>query len=343
MRRRAWLILLLLLSVSYPLQAAEPTVDFELATAPGFPITGARKWIDFVKDCGISQIRIRGARATDEPDVKNIGTEARPIYQVVGLISADNKLYLEGGTFRFGQKTQLSSWVRKLKLDGIEALTTRTSAFGLTDEQLVKLHEQLSRKVAFATLGLDSGDAVRRIAQQLDMRLSLAGTARQSLASNQQVLDELRGFTSGTALAAIVRPLGLVLVPNRPQGGELGLVLMPSSEAKESWPIGWPPEKAPGTIAPRLFKFLNVEIRDIMLADALEALKPRLELPLLMDHNSLIRFRIDPSKVQVAIPAGKTFYKKILDHLLSQAGMSAELRIDEADTPFLWITTAKKR
>jgi len=80
-----------------------------------------------------------------------------------------------------------------------------------------------------------------------------------------------------------------------------------------------------------------------MLADALEALKPRLELPLLMDHNSLIRFRIDPSKVQVAIPAGKTFYKKILDHLLSQAGMSAELRVDEADTPFLWITTAKKR
>lgn len=343
LKRHILLGLLLIFSSTTVSTAAEPIVDFELATAPGFPLTGARKWIDFVKECGVIRIRIRGARATDEASVKNIGTTARPIYHVTGVISADNKLYLEGGVFRLGQKAPLTAWVRKLKLDGIEALTTQTSAFGLTDQQLLKLHAQLSRKVTFTTLGLNSGDAVRQVARQLELRVTLVGDARASLDSKQEVLDELQGLSSGTALAALLRPLGLALVPNRPQGGELRLLLMPIADAEESWPIGWPPEKAPGNIAPKLFKFLNVEIRDIMLSDALAALHPRLEMPMLMDHNSLVRFRVDPTKVKVAIPAGKTFYKKILDHLLSQAGMSAEIRVDEQETPFLWLTTAKKR
>ena len=116
-----------------------------------------------------------------------------------------------------------------------------------------------------------------------------------------------------------------------------------TATTQESWPVGWPPQKIPGTLAPALFKFLNVEIRDIVLQEALDALKPRIGLPMLMDHNSMVRNRIDPKTVKVTVPAGRTFYKRILDRLLSQVGLTCQLRVDEAEKPFLWVTSAKKK
>jgi hypothetical protein len=61
----------------------------------------------------------------------------------------------------------------------------------------------------------------------------------------------------------------------------------------------------------------------------------------LLDHNAIALHEIDLSK-KVNMPPKKTFYKKILDHLLSQAMLRCELRVDDADQPFLWITSTKK-
>ncbi len=344
MRSRQLLASLLLLLFSpLPLLQAAPLVQFELAAAPGFPVTGQRKWIDFMKKCGITSIRIRGAKASDEPEVDNIGTAARPIYEVTGLISADNRLYLVGGTFRHGDKTGLSGWINKLKLDGIEALTARTGVFGLTDKQLVMVHEQLVRPVEFSTRGQKNSNVLQRIARQLDLQVTVEASARVAMAGNEVVVEEMQKLTSGTVMAAVLRPLGLVLVPDRPQGQPVRLLVTSTATTAESWPVGWPPQKTPGNLAPDLFKFLNVEIRDIVLQEALDALKPRIGLPMLMDHNSMVRNRIDPKTVKVTVPAGRTFYKKILDRLLSQVGLTCQLRVDEAEKPFLWVTSAKKK
>lgn len=336
-------LLLLVLVVPISLDGAAPLVQFELAAAPGFPATGQRKWIDFMKQCGITSIRIRGAKASDEPEVDNLGTAVRPVYEVTGLISTDNRLYVVGGTFRHGDKTGLVAWINKLKADGIEALTARTGAFGLTDKQLVMVHEQLTRPVRFSTRGEKNSEVVERITSQLDLRVTLDASARPAMAGSELVVEEMQKLSSGTVLAAVLRPLGLVLVPGRPQGQPVRLLITSTASAKESWPVGWPLKKTPGNVAPTLFKFLNVEIRNIVLQDALDALKPRIELPMLMDHNAMVRYRIDPSTVKVTVPAGKTFYKKILDRLLSQVGLTCQLRVDEAEKPFLWITSAKKK
>ena len=344
MRRRRLLVGLLLLMISpLSLHGAEPLVQFELATAPGFPATGQRKWIEFMKQCGVMSIRIRGAKSSDEPEVDNFGTAARPIYEVTGLISADNRLYVVGGTFRHGDKTGLVAWINKLKADGIEGLTARTGAFGLTDKQLVMVHEQLTRPVGFSTRGRKNSEVVQRIAGQLDLPVTFDASARPAMAGREVVVEEMQLLSSGTVMAAVLRPLGLVLVPDRPQGQPVRLLITSTAAAQKSWPVGWPLKKTPGNVAPTLFKFLNVEIRDIVLQDALDALKPRIKLPMLMDHNSLVRYRIDPSTVKVTVPPGKSYYKKILDRLLSQVGLTCQLRVDEAEKPFLWITSAKKK
>ena len=95
-------------------------------------------------------------------------------------------------------------------------------------------------------------------------------------------------------------------------------------------------------VLPGLFKFLNVEIADTPLAEALEAIRGRLKVPLLLDHNSLARQKVDLQAIKSAYPKGNTFYGRILDQILFQAKLKYELRLDEADQPFLWVTTIRR-
>ena len=162
------------------------------------------------------------------------------------------------------------------------------------------------------------------------------------MASPEAVIDELQGLSAGTALVAVLRPLGLVMAPQKQADGTIKLWITDVRRAAASWPVGWPSEKPPREIAPKLFDFLNVEIKDTPLAEALAAISARLDLPFLFDHNGLARHQIDPPQVKVSLPPGRTYYQGILDRLLNQAQLKGELRIDEAEKPFFWISTLRK-
>ena len=115
-----------------------------------------------------------------------------------------------------------------------------------------------------------------------------------------------------------------------------------SRAVKEFWPIGWPSKGNLQQAAPGLFKFLEVEINRVPASEAVEALRPRLSVPLITDYNSLLRAQIDLTKTRVSIKPRRTFYINILDHVLAQAQLTTEAREDEAGKVFLWITTVKK-
>ena len=66
--------------------------------------------------------------------------------------------------------------------------------------------------------------------------------------------------------------------------------------------------------------------------------RPRLKTPLVWDYNSMVRGRVDLKKT-VKVKAGKTYYRRILDQVLYQAGLKCEVRTDDAGKPLLWITT----
>jgi hypothetical protein len=95
-------------------------------------------------------------------------------------------------------------------------------------------------------------------------------------------------------------------------------------------------------VLPELFKFLNVEVSDTLLAESLEAIRGRLNVPLIVDQNNLAKQQIDFATVKVTLPKTNTYYSKVLERLLFQAKLKYELRVDEADRPFLWITTLKQ-
>jgi hypothetical protein len=346
-RRRASGILAVLVilasshSISSTAQAA-PRVELELVAEEGVPPTGSQRWLVALRGVGFSDVRIRQSRPGDRIEVVQRGSDSAPRYLVFGVLTARDTLRLPGGEFRMQDTTGLKQWLAKLHEGGEQRLHETEGAFGLTPTQLVVVHEALSRPVDFDTRGQRSFEAMKRIAGGLSLPFMSDAAARQVMAGPETVADELRGLTAGTALAAILRPLGLVLVPRKAAGGEIKLWIVDVRDTRESWPVGWPLQAAPRETAPKLFNFLNVAIEDTPLTEALDAVGGRLEMPFLFDHNSLARQRIDPAEVKVSVPSGRIYYQNIIDRMLNQAKLNSELRVDEAGTPFLWISTIRR-
>ena len=182
--------------------------------------------------------------------------------------------------------------------------------------------------------------ATGRVGAGLKYSLELDDAARREL-EGVNVADELEGLSSGTALAAILRPAGLVLLPERPRGGQIQYRIGKAEKGRESWPVGWKPKDPPVKHLPELLEFLNVEIHETTVADALAAIQGRLKAPFLFDRNAMALHGIDPATVQAEVPEKRMTYSQILGKVLMQARLKFELRLDEADKPFLWITSVK--
>jgi len=60
------------------------------------------------------------------------------------------------------------------------------------------------------------------------------------------------------------------------------------------------------------------------------------------DHNSLARHAINLESLRVSYPGKKSNYSLVLRSILAQGGLRGELRLDDADSPFFWITTLKR-
>jgi hypothetical protein len=338
----AWVLLPLIAITS--LSASQPPqtpVSMELLTEPGFAIDGQRPWIDVLKSVGITSVRIRSARPDEEPSVANRGTEDQPRYAVVGMLSSDNRLHLPGLTVKMGDRQKLSDWLSRLSGGGEDAITGDPGAFGLTAKQFLQLHEAVKPAFRQSTKGQPVRSVVQQIVADLPVKVDMDATVEKLLSEGEPVSDELQGLSRATVLAAAVRPLGLVVLVTG-QGQRVGgLRLAQPQDQQESWPVGIAPTGSPNKSAPTLFKFVNVEINEEPLSSALEAIAGRIKIPILFDHNALALQDIDLNK-KVSLPAKKTFYKKILDDLLFQAKLRSELRVDDRDEPFLWITTIKK-
>jgi hypothetical protein len=337
-----WSVVALLLALSPAGVLGAPRVEMEVATEGGIPPTAAHEWLAVLKDLGLSGLRIRAARPGERPMVTGGDAAQVQVYRVTGILTQGNRLRLPGGVFSIRDRARIADWIDRLAKGGQEELTARPAAFGLTGKQLVELHDSLAVKVDSVTEGKRVSAVVGSIGRSIALEIEADPGAEKVLAAEETVGDELIGVSGGTALAAAIRPLGLVLVPHKQRGKPVRLFITDARNAPESWPVGWPPEKKPRELLPKLFEFVTVEITEIPLGEALAALQKRLDVPFLMDHNSLARHRVEPARVNVTMPAGRTYYRKVLDRLLFQAKLKAELRVDEAGEPFLWITTIKQ-
>jgi hypothetical protein len=321
--------------------AADAHVEFELVTEKGFPPASTQKWFQTFTDLKVAGVRIRAAQPADKPKIDVAGKKESPRYKVVGTITARGVLVVPGGQFTVNDGPRIAKWMRELTNNGVEGVTTAKTAFGLTKTQLDQVTSDLKRPVEFSTKGIKPTDVAKKLVAGLKIKTTLHGDAKRALDEDDPVRDELRGLSSGTALAAVLRPAGAMLRPTKPAGGEVGYRIEPSDANADSWPIGWPSDAPASKLAPKLFEFLNAEIEGVTASEAIDAIGQRLEVPLLFDHNNMARHRIDLAK-EITLPGKRTYYSKVLDQVLFAVGLKYELRVDENDKPFLWITTVKK-
>lgn len=336
---RMGMLTLVLMAMSAVASAAGPRITLEFATEPGYPIGGHQKLAKAAQDLDVGSVRIREARRGERAIVEETGREGSA-FSVVALVSRDGKIIVPGARFTTEQMPQFKTWLSRLATDNPNKPKEEIAAFGLTPEQLVETHEQLAGKLRLSTRGKGCGEIVDAIIKELPLTVAVDADARQALSAGEVMPDELDGLSHGTALAAALRPAGLVFAPVR-SGQDVKLRIASSRALPEAWPIGWPSQKGLTETLPAMGKFLNVEINDVILSEALGSIQGRVAAPFLYDHNGLARQQIDPTKIKCSLSPGKTFYKKILDRILSQSHLQCEVRIDEADTPFVWISPVK--
>jgi hypothetical protein len=172
------------------------------------------------------------------------------------------------------------------------------------------------------------------------------------LASADPIADELQGLTAGTGLAMLLRNYGLVLRPVKTRGQPLAYYIVPadSNDVPQStlglsddhqmrnWPIGWRPDRLGGEIAPALFEPRNAEIEGYTLDETLAAIQSRVSIPFYLDRAALRAKKINPADIKVRLARTRRSYMRVLDRVLAQARLHCQIRVDEAGTPFLWIT-----
>jgi hypothetical protein len=347
-RSCAWVLLLNAASF------AAPPIKLELATERGVQITAPHEWLQLLASIGIDNVRIRGTQPGDALKAENVGSAERPSYHVLGFLTSGDQLRLPGGTFSRGDRAALKDYFERLGDDGAEALTARRGPFGLTAKELAAVTADLAQPIDFETKGRPVVEVLGKLITKFEVqRLGGPGAATMpELRKADPIPDELQGMTAGTGLAIILRNYGYVLKPTKVRANPLSYDVVPADpderlqstlgkidDAEMSqWPIGWKPDRLAADIVPELSEPRNAEIEGYTLEETLSAISSRVKVPFFVDHAALRAARIDPAAVQVRLARSRISYKRVLDRVLSQARLYCQVRVDEAGTPFVWIT-----
>lgn len=315
-------------------------VELELAAARELAVGAHQQWYELLTGLKVDHLRIRAPAAGDEVGITTVGPKQAPVYHVLGQITARNELVLPGGKFSLRDRDGIAAWLKKLREGGPSALKGDGKLpFGLRQEQFIEVNRDLARPIDFETKDAKLADVLTQAAAALEFRLLVDPAARKAVQEADPVLDDVRGISTGTALAYLLRPAGLMLQPRRGADGRPEYLVAPADADQQAWPVGWEPQKKESEVLPELFTVLNVNLKDVPLADVLDAISGRLKTPILLDRHALLWHEIDLDAVRVNLPSKRTSYVLALRRALSQAKLKYELRLDEQDKPFLWITT----
>ena len=329
------------LSLQSMADAQKRFVELRVSAGERSALGDQQRWMEVLSKVGADRVSSKSNRYATQPAIKEIQSSGAVTVQVSGVLSGD-KIILPGKTYSIRNVAGIRDFIQKLRDDGATVALADKKAFGLTSEQLVDVHTELMATIEMETKGTNAAQTIERVLAQQKYKVVIDRQS-SSVLSRSTISEELNGFTIGTGVAAMVRPLGLVLVPQRQQGGNIELRLVDSVRADENWPVGWPIEKPVSKVEPKLFERFELEIRNIPLHSVLAAIEQRVGIPFLYDQNAIARAGIELKKTRVNLASRRIAYMVALRKLLSQSKpqLIQELRVDENGKPFLWISTAR--
>jgi len=320
-------------------RADSPAVEIEVVHEGVRSFVAPQEWAEILGRAGFARVSIRGRRSGDVPGVENIGSAQLPRYRVIAFLR-DDKIVLPPSE-RFGKRDagKIRTWVDQLRKGGLDTPENPKGPFGLSPQQLNVLRNQLATRVQEKTKGETVDHVVDRLLDKIRPAVEISAQARQELATQGVVTEELTGVATGTALAALLRPLGLGLKPQTRRGGVFWRIVAKQPK-EEVWPVGWQSDQSAARTIPVLGKQVETQEVTLSLISALDQLAANMEVPLLLDARELSAEKIDPA-AKVSMRSGRFIYSAVIRHLLRQLQLSFAVRLDDAAQPFLWVSTHK--
>ena len=318
-----------------PADAAAPAVDIEVINEGNRSILAPQEWAEVLGKAGFNRVSIRGKRLGDAPGVENVGTAKFPRYRVIAFLRNDRIVFPSGDQFNQHEFRKIKEWLRNLQQGGAGTGDNIQDPFRLSAVQLDRARQQMSTQVNIATDGMERAELIDRLVAE--QRLPLVIDKRQSGKIVRSVTSSgnLEGLATGTALAALLRPLGLGLYPL--DGADRWRVIEKTNK-NQVWPVGWDSDQSAARTVPVLGKQVETQKVTVPLRDAMLQLAARMGVPILLDDRELARAGVK-ANANVTMRAGRFIHSAVLRQLLRQHQLTFAVRLDDAAQPFLWVST----
>ncbi|WP_339746530.1 hypothetical protein [uncultured Rubinisphaera sp.] len=289
-------------------------------------------------------LRVRQPLYNDKAGVEQdiFGTTRRVV--VTGLLDRNGEIVFPDRKFRLSEVRELAEWIEELKTYGAQGAPEGQPLWGLNKAEFDLLHAAMRTVVENKTSDLDLAEAIVALELPSNYPIDFTSKAKQTLGPVDQiptVKNDLTGLAKGTAFALLLREYGLSFTPRRLPDESILLSIEDAEEVDKAWPIGWDPDSIGLTrlsLAKKLFVAVPVEVDQMSMTQMLQELEKQTEIPVFVDGMALKSMNLDFDKMTVTYPRKRTSWSLCLRTLVSKIQLTQELRVDENDQAFLWIT-----
>lgn len=321
-------------------------LEFEIGVSGQAAALSMQRWNQRLVQLKVDRVQIRQARPDDKLSISEQALGRQSIVHVLGKLDSRGQLVVPGHTFSSADVDALAQWLDELREYGPKGSPQGKPSWGLDAKQLESLRNALAKPASVDQADDSLGKVIERFRREtgLEVLAEIEENAnkQEGPAHKASLPTDTSGLSWGTWTAYVLGLNGLAFEPQRTPADTVRLRIAPKAIIEHPWPVGWPPEVRNVKLVPELFKIVNVELRNVTVAELIEKLEARPELPpLLVDLGSIRNAGIDPNTALVSLPPTRGAWITNLRKMLFPAKLKSEVRIDEAGTPFLWITTLK--
>jgi hypothetical protein len=319
-------------------------VDFRIQVAPELDKQRVLSWTNLIKElgaAGVSQVpgtpAVPGEDERVEPPIQAAGPNQLTVRAILG---PSGNLFIGTEGYRIADRGKLAALIKSLQSDGVPPADPASPMWGLAPSQMDLLQSELKQPSRFDLKAATFDAFISHVRGRIVLELKLSPEAQTHGKSLKltQVTDEL---SLGAAVAYVLGQNGLAWEPRQAVGGSVAILIMTSEQSRRPWPVGLTPEQMPGHIAPNLMATARYQTNNTPLGDVLAVFRRELKMDVLLDGAGIIERGINPDTLRstIQIPGG-TFLSAVRK-TLAPLGLKHELRLDEANRAFLWVTVSE--
>jgi hypothetical protein len=319
-------------------------VDFRIQVSQELDKQVVLAWINLLKELGASGI----SQVPGTPALPRNGEKVDSPFQAAGanrvqvnaMLGPSGNLFIGTDGYRVADRSKLAALIRAIQSDGVPGPDPTAPMWGLGRAQVDLLQVELKSPSRFdlkdRPFDAFMGDLRDRV--KLDIQVSPeAQTAAKSLKLNAATGE----LSLGCALAYVLGQHGLAWEPRQSKNGTVAVLIMPRENSKRPWPVGLAPEQLPGNIAPNLMVSARYQTTNTPLREVLDAFREQLKMDVLLDSATLAERDVNPDKLTSTIQIPSGTFASAIRKTLNQMGLKYELRIDEGNRAFLWVTVGE--